>query len=298
KLQIRQTDVEITRRTPDRMKSLTHRPLEENLPPWGVLVLESHHSDDFSMDYREHPFYKFIYVLRGRGVVEIGRRVVHFEEGGIVSVPPRQRNRITDAPDAASSLYVCCIATQVFAFDPSLEKRLPLGALNPSAYLSTRIASSLRRMRYQQGSRYPVRSLSMVSSAMRILEWMIQFKASQTKRSEEALKNPFDEQQLMQDYVARLSTEFFEATTIDDAASSIGLSRRSFTHLFQKTTGSTWLSYVRGLAIQHAKHQLAQTDMSIASVAFESGFNDLSTFYRQFKSQVGMSPRKYRLSIG
>ncbi|MEM6474364.1 MAG: AraC family transcriptional regulator, partial [Planctomycetota bacterium] len=85
--------------------------------------------------------------------------------------------------------------------------------------------------------------------------------------------------------------------TIDDAAGSIGLSRRAFTSLFQKLTGTTWLVYVRRLAINHAKHQLAQTELSIASVAFEAGFNDLSTFYRQFKSQVGMSPKQYRKSI-
>jgi AraC family L-rhamnose operon regulatory protein RhaS len=101
----------------------------------------------------------------------------------------------------------------------------------------------------------------------------------------------------MEDYVARLAMEFYEASTIDAAATSIGMSRRTFTKLFQEVTGSTWLAHVRKLAINHARHQLAQTNLSIASVAFECGFNDLSTFYRQFKSQVGVAPKSYRKSI-
>ena len=106
-----------------------------------------------------------------------------------------------------------------------------------------------------------------------------------------------DELEVMQDYVRKLATEFYEASTIDAAAGSVGMSRRAFTKLFHEVTGSTWLTHVRRLAINHAKHQLAQTNLSIASVAFECGFNDLSTFYRQFKAQVGVSPRNYRRSI-
>ncbi|MEM6474517.1 MAG: AraC family ligand binding domain-containing protein, partial [Planctomycetota bacterium] len=242
------------------MKPLTQQPLDEKLPPWGVVVLESHHSKDFSMDWREHAFFKFIYVLQGRGVIEIGPNVVHFDEGSVVCVRPGQRNRITDAPDAASSLYICCVATEILSFDPSLLENLPSGALNPSSYLSTRIASSLRRMRYQQANESDARSLSIVASAFRILEWMIQFKANQNRRFESDGSRSFtDESDLMRDYITRLSTEFFECTTIDDAAGSIGLSRRAFTSLFQKLTGTTWLVYVRRLAINHAKHQLAQT---------------------------------------
>lgn len=278
------------------MKSLTRHALAEEIPDWGVLVLESHHSDDFTMEWREHDFYKLIYVLRGRGVIELDQRVVHFQEGDLVSVPPSRRNRITDAPDAASSLYVCCIARELLDFDAGLLEKLPEGKTSPSSFLSTRVASALRKMRHQQSSQSPIRSLSIVASAMRLLEWIIQTQ-TQSAKPRRLGDEPVSEEQVMRDYVARLATEFYEVTTIDDAANSIGLSRRTFTKLFQNETGSTWLTYVRRLAVNHAKHQLAQTSMSIASVAFEAGFNDLSTFYRQFKAQVGTSPKQYRETL-
>lgn len=277
---------------------LTDQPLEENLPSWGVLVLESHHSPAFTMDWREHDFLKFVFVLRGRGVLEFTDRINHFQEGDLIVVPPGIANRITDAPDAASSLYICCIGQALFTFDCGLVPALPAGLVPSNAHLSNRIATQLRRMRHQQARGGPTREISLVGSAFRIVEWVMQVcedsDGSGRCRSRRVAQ---DEREVIQEYVARLATEFYEASTIDAAATSIGMSRRTFTKLFQEVTGATWLAYVRKLAINHARHQLAQTNLSIASVAFECGFNDLSTFYRQFRSQVGQSPKAYRKSI-
>lgn len=280
------------------MRRLTDRALKEELPSWGVLVLESHHSPEFTMEWREHAFLKLVYVLRGRGVIEMGNRAVRFSEGDLVIVPPKTLNRITDAPDAASSLYVCCIETRLLTFDADWPSKLSAGTVPIDPHFSNRIAAQLRKMRHQHASHTPTRQISIVAGALRILEWVMQLQdPAMALRAKKRQGRAKDDRELMEEYVRRLSTEFYEATTIDDAAESIGMSRRTFTKLFQRVTGSTWLAHVRRLAINHAKHQLAQTNLSIASVAFECGFNDLSTFYRQFKTHVGQSPKRYRESI-
>ncbi|QEF99295.1 HTH-type transcriptional activator RhaR [Stieleria maiorica] len=275
---------------------LTDRALQEHLPDWGVLVLESHHSPQFTMDWREHSFLKLVYVLRGRGVLEFQDRVHHFNSGDLLIVPPRVANRITDAPDAASSLYIGCVDPRLFDFDDQLIGRLRSGLVAANPYFSNRVATQLRRMRHQQASTDPTRPIAMVAAALRIIEWVLQLEQV-SARSDHSRGRRHNDREIMEDYVARLATEFYEASTIDAAAASLGLTRRVFTKLFQEVTGSTWLTHVRRLAINHAKHQLAQTNLSITSVAFECGFNDLSTFYRQFKSQVGVSPKSYRQSI-
>lgn len=280
------------------MKRLTDRALREDLPPWGVLVLESHHSREFTMEWREHPFLKLVYVLRGQGILEMDDRAIHFSEGDLVVVPPKTLNRITDAPDAASSLYVCCVDTRLLSFDQDWANKIVAGLVAIDPHFSNRIASQLRKMRHQHASSGRTREVSIVAGALRIIEWVMQLQdpalALRAKKRQGRARN---DRELIEEYVRRLATDFYEATTIDDAAESIGMSRRTFTKLFQEVTGSTWLVHVRSLAVRHAKHQLAQTNLSIASVAFECGFNDLSTFYRQFKAQVGQSPKSYRDSI-
>ena len=100
----------------------------------------------------------------------------------------------------------------------------------------------------------------------------------------------------MRSYVEDLQDHFFEATNLDAAAMGLGLSRRRFTQLFREVTGSSWLNHVRGLRVAHAKHLLAQTERTVLSIAFECGFEDLSTFYRAFKREVGQSPNQWRSS--
>ncbi len=248
------------------------------------------------MEWREHEFLKLVYVLRGRGVLEFRESVNRFCAGDLIVVAPGSENRITHAPDAASSLYVCCIDPKLFSFDASILGRLRSGLVPGNAHFSNRVATQLRRMRHQQGGEKQQRALSLVGSAMRSVEWVLQVNDADATRSD-VRRVSGDDREVMQDYVSRLATEFYEATTIDEAAASLGMSRRAFTKLFSEVTGVTWLTHVRRLAVNHAKHQLAQTNLSIASVAFECGFNDLSTFYRQFKSQVGESPKAYRKSL-
>ncbi|WP_149496576.1 AraC family transcriptional regulator [Roseiconus lacunae] len=273
---------------------LTDRPLDEDLPDWGVLVLESHHSPQFTMDWREHDFLKLVFVLRGRGVIEFPDRVTHFRNGELVLVPPKTPNRIADAPDAASSLYICCISAKLMSFDAGIANLIKPGLVPTSGYDAGRVATQLRRMRHLQHSQQRSKKIGMVAAASRLIEWVVDaVEAQQTKPNIHAS----DDREAMQDYVRRLAMEFYEATTIDDTAKSLGMSRRTFTRLFQEITGQTWLTYVRKIAVNHAKHQLAQTGLSIASIAFECGFNDLSTFYRQFKSQTGVSPKAYRKQV-
>ena len=98
----------------------------------------------------------------------------------------------------------------------------------------------------------------------------------------------------MQAYVEGLASSFFEETTIDAAAQSLVLSRRRFTQLFREITQTTWLAYLRQMRIAHARRLLANSRHTVGSVAFECGFEDISTFYRAFKREARTSPNRWR----
>jgi AraC family L-rhamnose operon regulatory protein RhaS len=95
-------------------------------------------------------------------------------------------------------------------------------------------------------------------------------------------------------YVADLPHRFFEATDLDHVAAELGMSRRCFTYLFRLTAGASWSAYLRRLRIEYACQLLQQTTRSILAIAFESGYEDLSSFYRAFKRQKGLPPREWR----
>ncbi len=295
-------------------EQLTRSPLHENLPSWGVLLLESHHDVGFSMQPRTHDFLKVLYVLQGAGCLAYTDSRDSFEIGDCLIVPPGVPNWIEDDPMAASSLYICCISKTLLDFDRDLVLRFPVGKLKSDSHVANRVASHMRRLAYAQARAGEGRPLRMVSEAMRLLQVISDQLAWQ--RAKPALKpkprrpvNPSrkkssakflhdrlsdSEASLIERYTLKLDERFFEATTIDDAAASVGLSRRAFTRVFSLHTGETWLQYVRRLAIEHASRLLCETQRPIVTIAFECGFNDLSTFYRQFKARTKMSPADYR----
>lgn len=271
-------------------RSLTDRALPEQLPPWGVQILESHHSPHFKMEWRTHRFLKFIYVLQGQGTIHYENRNDEFETGDLVVVAPGTRNRLEDAPGAAASLYVCCLAKSRLGFDPRLTDWLPTGVLRGDGHFANRVGSTLRRLVHAQDAEETMRPLAMVAEALRLVQLVCE-RTAKTPRTGPPSSASRD---AMKRYIASLPSRFFEATTIEDAARQLNLSRRAFTKMFAQYTGESWLQHVRRLAIEHAQQRLRETDLPIVSVAFECGFNDLSTFYRQFKSQCDVSPARYR----
>jgi len=274
--------------------SLTDRALPEQLPEWGVLVLESHHSPKFVMEWRTHPFVKIVYVLSGRGTFFLGKKEYSFVAGDVIVVPPGTRNRIVDDPVCAASLYICCVARGALQFDLSLIKRLPCRVLPRESGFANRVESAVRRMVYTQQSRTLTRPISMVIDALKL----IQIISEKLSEAQEMGKGTTDYRRIVQQYVDSLPNRFFEETSIDAAAHQLNIPRRTFTKVFAELAGDTWLRHLRRLAIQHAQHRLHSTDIPITSIAFECGFNDLSTFYRQFQRYSRMSPGEYRATAG
>jgi LacI family transcriptional regulator len=82
--------------------------------------------------------------------------------------------------------------------------------------------------------------------------------------------------------------------TIDDVANAVGISRRTLEVKFRKSVGRTILSEVQRIRLDHVKHMLRETDLSIPRIAEASGFNSASYLTQVFRKEFAMSPVKYR----
>jgi AraC-like DNA-binding protein len=73
-------------------------------------------------------------------------------------------------------------------------------------------------------------------------------------------------------------------------ARDAGMSRYHFLRVFRRVAGLTPHQYVLRLRLHRAALRLRFDTASITAVAYESGFNDLSTFNRRFRRFMGMTP--------
>jgi transcriptional regulator GlxA family with amidase domain len=72
------------------------------------------------------------------------------------------------------------------------------------------------------------------------------------------------------------------------------MSVRNFYRIFQQATGASPVHYLLNLRISHAAELLKHSDCSITDIAYECGFQDSSYMTKQFKKQMGTTPRMFR----
>jgi len=67
-----------------------------------------------------------------------------------------------------------------------------------------------------------------------------------------------------------------------------------FLRTFRQVTGVTPHQFILRTRLRRAASRLRTGDEQIASIAFDCGFNDLSTFNRRFRRVIGVTPGDYR----
>ena len=81
---------------------------------------------------------------------------------------------------------------------------------------------------------------------------------------------------------------------IDELASMVAISSRSFLRRFKKATANTPLEYVQRVRIEAAKKRLESSADSVTEVMYDMGYVDSKAFRNMFKKYTGLSPQEYR----
>ena len=79
-------------------------------------------------------------------------------------------------------------------------------------------------------------------------------------------------------------------------AGDVAMSPYHFLRTFARVVGTTPHQYVLRTRLQRAAVALQLSDVPVARVALDAGFNDLSTFHGHFQRWMGVTPHVYRIS--
>lgn len=277
-----------------------HHPLAAELTPWGVSVLESHHANDFRMDMARHEFWQLLYVLRGSGSLALEATTHSLAPGDAAILPPGCAHAVQDRPGEPLSLYAVNVHPSLLAPYASLTAQLDNPRRLRVAGISAQMPDMLRRLLLEQSLGKPGCDAMMTGLALQLLTNLARLEYPSKNQTvfpfTSALPNSHSllSQARMAAYLQELERQFYRNETVDQVASRLGLSRRRFTSLFREVTGTSWLPYVRQLRLEHAQRLLRESGRTVLSVAFECGFEDVSSFYRAFKTHVGQSPDQWR----
>ncbi len=93
---------------------------------------------------------------------------------------------------------------------------------------------------------------------------------------------------------AYIVDNFQDTISLDEASQKVGMTPNAFCKYFKKITRKTFMETVIDFRVNFATQLLIETDKTIADVCFESGFRDMSHFYKMFTSRMETSPSSYR----
>ncbi|MBV4475248.1 GlxA family transcriptional regulator [Pseudomonas botevensis] len=85
-----------------------------------------------------------------------------------------------------------------------------------------------------------------------------------------------------------------EAVSLAQMAREAGLTERTLKRRFQLATRLSPNVYLQKVRIDKAKKLLLSSGMSVKSIAYEVGYENVSFFVRLFKTQVGQTPGEWR----
>lgn len=91
-----------------------------------------------------------------------------------------------------------------------------------------------------------------------------------------------------------LLNNFQKPINAGQVARKFGFSYSAFSHYFKKRTTISFKSYLNRIRLGHASKLLQETDIKIAVICYQCGFNNLSNFNRAFKNRYKCSPKIYR----
>jgi len=103
-----------------------------------------------------------------------------------------------------------------------------------------------------------------------------------------------DKESKIEKAYAFIQDNYTRKMNIEEVAAHVHMSPSAFSHFFKKWSYKSFTDFVTEFRLGRAARLLQFTDQSVSSIAYESGFQNISYFNRSFSQKFGCSPLKFR----
>ena len=245
---------------------------------------------DIDQERRDRPDHYILYfVNKGRGSINIRHVSYKIESGqGFVVFPGVETQIQSHYKD---TMNVTWIAFSGYLVDRYLS-RANLSVYDPVFYDNDRHeAENHFTAMLTAAQQFPNRYCKIMAQLYSLIGFLIDNAMPESK-----LGTTIPEFYLMRalDFIDR---NYFENITIEDIASSVGITRKTLSTVFSSLTGFSPKDYLIYYRISKAVDLLRDRNLSVEMIASSIGYNDQYYFSKQFKQNVGMTPSACRKTM-
>lgn len=245
-----------------------------------------------------HPEYEIVYISRGRGKRHIGDHISYYEDGDLLFLGPNLPHFGFTEELSADHFEVVVQMKEDFLgrdFFQRPEMR-DINALFERARQGVSYAGETKDAVGRRLDRMiemdTFERLLELLSVLQLMARSNDYKLLNAKGL--AFEVSAQDHERMQSVYQYVENNFQQEINLDEAAGLVSMTAPAFCRYFKKLTNKTFIQFTNEYRIAYACRLLANEDEGIAAISFESGFNNLSHFNKQFKKITGLSPREYR----
>lgn len=262
----------------------------------AILIHKATHKKLLS--YHTHNFYQILFLFQGKGILILDDKEFEITKNQLMYINPNIKHKFLPKSHDII-LYVVEFSKHVFSKDAKNQKILYyLNALSPTKKIipfdditTHEIAILIKEMLYENNNKnkyyeylVKVKLINILILLSRYLQKPMPIIISKNKKHNIYINTILE----------YIQTNYYKKISLDDITGQVLLDKRQLTRIFKKYTNMTIIEYLHKVRIENAlKIFDSNNNKEIIYTCFESGFNDLSYFYRIFKKYTGITPREY-----
>lgn len=253
--------------------------------------------------WHNHPEYELVLVTKGRGKRMLGDSIGRFNENDLVFIGPYTPHEYLCDPeyyDHFDGFRGECIFVQ-FLYDFLGEKFFEIPE---NTSLKKFVKESSRGYEFFGKSKEKIISIMLkmvdMNDPERLYSIFSIFKIFSTTQeintlSSLAFKEIFwlNEKEPMQKALQFISQNFHKSIRMQDLLKITNMSKTTFSTAFKQTYGMPFKDFLLNIRVGYACKLLTYSSNNISGIAYESGFENISNFNRQFKKIKGITPSKF-----
>lgn len=280
---------------------------------------ENHHyhvykikSSEVSEEPHCHDFYQVCYVVKGNIIHKQSDEIVYLHEGDAFIVPPNFVHSIIFKSDD-SEIYSLSFEEELFQFGfigsssykfltslkidsasyNHIEVRLKVH-LDETQRLNTDLLFKCLIREFKENRPIELSSSSSLISSILIILAQAYFLSPY---GQQRLNEINEYHVIIEKCIKYIDQNYMNDLNLNDLTRKFALSRSMFSLIFPQIAGMSLIKYINKRRIEQAKLLSRISTISLNEISITVGYQNFTTFYRNFVKLVGISPVEYRNHI-
>ncbi|MHB1442600.1 MAG: AraC family transcriptional regulator [Candidatus Humimicrobiaceae bacterium] len=274
-------------------------------PEFPIIIKLQKFKIDYIITPNHHDYLEIGYIYDGKGILTVENKKYAFKKDDIIILSNYELHTLSTTKNQSFSLIVIYFMPELIYKPGGLN--IDFNYLKPFFYRGNNfyhiihpdkndneyIFSLIEKIYFRYLKKEINYKLESKIYLTEILLSLVKYYGTlSTKFSKNYSKKVKDINRL-KELMTLLQKEYNRDITLTEAANIANMSMHYFCKFFKKVIGKTFTNYLLSIRIDKEKELLLTEKITVTSIAYKVGFENLSYFYRKFREFTGYCPTEY-----